>query len=192
MIALVNSETGAGAYTSQSAVSGLRQGIKVNGVIVALSPVEARIFRPASAKGTHKTWDNILYRNAAIVDFQERDHALVGIFGDGSARAFSLPALKEIAVARLSTEIDMSRLSETLVTSSGDIIAWTGPSELATFHVWGSEQGRTKPQDKLFNREVVIPTRPIISNLQWLSGSQYVLPADLDLLIGEPDRPMTQ
>lgn len=192
MIAPLNVDTGAAAYASQAAASGLRQGNKISGVLVAVSPADARIFKPASAKGAHKAWDNILCYSAAVVDFEERDHALVGIFGDGSARAYSLPALKEIAVARLSADVDMSRLSETLITSSGDIFAWTGPSELVAFHVWGTGQGRTKSQHKLFNPEAVIPPRPTISNLQWISGSQYVSPADMDLLIGGPDRPMSQ
>ena len=192
MIAPLNVETGAAAYASQSAASGLRAGNKVNGVLVAVSSVETRIFKPASTKGAHKTWDDILCYSAAIVDFKERDHALIAIFGDGSARAYSLPALKEIAVARLNADIDMSRLSETLITTSGDMFAWTGPSELAVFHVWRNGQGRTKPQHKLFNPEAVIPPRPTISNLQWISGSQYVSPADMDLLIGGPGRPMSQ
>src|SRR5436190_7472862 len=43
--------------------------------------------------------------------------------------------------------------------------------------------------DKLFNPELIPPPRPTISNLQWISGTQHVTPADLDLLIGGPDRP---
>ena len=43
--------------------------------------------------------------------------------------------------------------------------------------------------DKLFNPELIPPPRPTISNLQWISGTQYVSPSDLDLLIGGPDRP---
>jgi hypothetical protein len=41
----------------------------------------------------------------------------------------------------------------------------------------------------MINPEVEIPPRPTISNLQWISGTQYISPTDLDLLIGGPDRP---
>lgn len=41
----------------------------------------------------------------------------------------------------------------------------------------------------MVNPELVLPPRPTISNLQWISGTQYVSPTDLDLLIGGPDRP---
>jgi syntaxin-binding protein 5 len=39
------------------------------------------------------------------------------------------------------------------------------------------------------NPELLIPPRPTISNLQWIAGTQHVTPADMDLLIGGPDRP---
>lgn len=54
---------------------------------------------------------------------------------------------------------------------------------------WGTNQYLPKSQDKLFNPQAIIPPRPTISNLQWISGTQYVSPTDLDLLIGGPDRP---
>jgi syntaxin-binding protein 5 len=55
------------------------------------------------------------------------------------------------------------------------------------------------------NPELLIPPRPTISNIQWISGTQHVTPADMDLLsklihltrhnitnpptVGGPDRP---
>ena len=47
----------------------------------------------------------------------------------------------------------------------------------------------TRSLDKLFNPEALIPPRPTISNLQWISGQQYVTQSDLNKLIGGPDRP---
>lgn len=44
-------------------------------------------------------------------------------------------------------------------------------------------------RDTLMNPELLIPPRPTISNLQWISGTQYVTPQDMDLLIGGPNRP---
>lgn len=32
------------------------------------------------------------------------------------------------------------------------------------------------------NPDLLIPPRPTISNIQWISGTQYVTPADMDLL----------
>jgi len=44
-------------------------------------------------------------------------------------------------------------------------------------------------RDTLLNPELLIPPRPTISNMQWISGTQYVTLEDMDLLIGGPDRP---
>ena len=112
----------------------------------------------------------------------------MGIFGDATARAYSIPALKELSGSKIDM-LDRTRSINAIVTSSGDIFGWTGPSEIAMLSVWGTGQSLPKSQDKLFNPQALIPPRPTISNLQWISGTQYVSPTDLDLLIGGPDRP---
>lgn len=123
-----------------------------------------------------------------MTHFELHGYALVGVFGDGSARAYSIPALKELGVASLPM-LDKPRISSTIVTPSGDIFGWTSPSEVAILNVWGTGQPLPSSQDQLFNLEAIIPPRPTISNLQWMSGTQYVSPTDLDLLIGGSDRP---
>lgn len=153
-----------------------------------VSQTEVRIFKPATAKGAHKTFDTTLCDAASVVHFEDRGHALVGVFGDGTTKAFSLPALKEISAAQLPM-LDKTRTTNAIVTSSGDIFGWTGPSEIAMLSVWGTGQPLPKSNDKIFNPEALIPARPTISNMQWISGTQYVSPTDLDLLIGGPDRP---
>lgn len=84
--------------------------------------------------------------------------------------------------------LDKTRSSNSVVTAAGDILGWTGPSEIAMVNVWGTGLPLGS-QDKLYNPDALIPPRPTISNLQWISGTQYVSPTDLDLLIGGPDRP---
>lgn len=125
-----------------------------------------------------------------MTEFELHGFALVGTFSDGTVRAFSLPALKEINKASLSA-LDASRSELNIVASTGDVIGWAGPSELVIIPVWGTGVGRDKLNnaDKLVNPEALVPPRPTISNVQWLSGTQYVSPTDLDLLIGGPDRP---
>ncbi|KAI9834221.1 MAG: hypothetical protein M1819_003059 [Sarea resinae] len=184
----VNADTGGGAYASQNAVGNLRNGIKVNGVVVAVTPAEVRIFKPTSAKGAHKTWDRALCDSAGIVRYQDSGYALVGFFGDGFTKAFSLPGLKELGEARVDRIVDVKKLSDAVFTKSGDALAWTGPSELAFMNVWGTGQGLMPSNDRLFDPQHVIPPRPTISNLQWISGTQYVTPADMDTLIGGPGR----
>lgn len=90
--------------------------------------------------------------------------------------------------------LDPTRITSNIVASTGDIIGWAGPSELVVIPVWGHGKGKDalNNDDKLINPEAVVPPRPTISNVQWLSGTQYVSPTDLDLLIGGPDRPASK
>ncbi|KAK7529812.1 lethal giant larvae like, C-terminal-domain-containing protein [Phyllosticta citribraziliensis] len=189
-IAPISANTGAPAYATPRAMANLREGIKVNGVLVAVTQSGARIFKPASSKGASKSWDEFLCDSAAITHLADHGYALVGLFGDGCVRAYTLPALKEIASTPIGHILDARRLSDATITSSGDILGWVGPAELALVNVWGQGLQLTdKNDDALFNPNMAVPPRPTISNLQWLSGTQYITPADMDLLISGPDRP---
>lgn len=42
--------------------------------------------------------------------------------------------------------------------------------------------GRHPSNDKLYNPEAILPQRPTITNVQWISGTQYISPADMDIL----------
>lgn len=114
--------------------------------------------------------------------------ALVAVFSDRTARAYSLPGLKEIGRVTLPM-LDLSRTILAAISRTGEVFGWTGPSEIAVLSVWGSGRSLPPSEDTLVNPELVLPPRPTISNLQWISGTQYVSPTDLDLLIGGENRP---
>lgn len=139
-ISPLNADTGAFAPASPSVVAKLRSGFKVNGVVLVVSQSGARIFKPAAAKGAHKTWDDFLCDSANVVKVEDRGYALVGLFGDGRARAYSIPGLKEIASADIGQHLNVKRFSEALITATGDVFGWTGPSEIAVLNVWGTGQ----------------------------------------------------
>ena len=192
-ISPINAETGAPAYATQAAVAGLKSGQKTNGVVVAVTTSSAHIFKPASSKGAQKTFDNFLCDSATVARFQDRGYAIIGLFGDGRARAYSIPALKEVGNAKIDQKLDVRRFGDAILTGTGDIFGWTGPSEMALLNVWGA--GLDLPYnvgDRLYNPKAVMPPRPAISNLQWISGTQYITPADMDLLIGGPNRPLSK
>ncbi|KAF2433713.1 hypothetical protein EJ08DRAFT_694198 [Tothia fuscella] len=189
-IAPINADSGQPAKATQQAVASLRNGLKINGAILAVSETSARLFKPASHKGASKGWDNAACQSAAVSRSEDRGgYALICLFSDGSARAYSIPALKEIGRADVSKVLDPRRLSDAIITCSGDILGWTGPSEVALLNVWGTGLIINRSKDVLFNPDLPIPPRPTISNFQWVSGTQYVTPMDMDLLIGGPDRP---
>ena len=107
---------------------------------------------------------------------------LMFLQGDGRARAFSIPGLKDIRSARVDETLDVRRFSDAVVTGTGEIIGWTSPSEIAVLNVWGTGDDLTRSLDKVFNIDALIPPRPTISNMQWLSGTTYITPSDIDKL----------
>ena len=137
-ISPIDADLGDPADASQTAVASLREGVKINGVILVVSNSTARIFKPPAAKGAHKSWDEFLCDSAALVRYQAKGYALLGLFGDGSVKVFSLPGLKQIAAAPISHMLDIRRFSEALITPTGDVLGWTGPSEMVLLNVWGT------------------------------------------------------
>lgn len=192
-ISPIDVNNGAPADASQSVVAELRNGVKVNGTLLVVTSTGARIFKPATAKGANKSWDdNCICCSASTVRFGASGYIMVGLFSDGCVKAFSIPGLKEISSRNISKTLDVRRFSEAIITPTGEIVGWTGPSEIAVLNVWGHSEDLTRSLDKVFNPEALIPPRPTISNMQWLSGTSYVTPADMDKLIGGPDRPPSQ
>lgn len=137
-ISPLNADTGEPAGATQNVVAGLRSGIKANGVLAVTTTTSVRIFKPVAAKGAHKTWDAVLCHTAAVVRFEAHGYALLGLFGDGCAKAYSVPGLKQIASSNVADVLDVRRFSEAVITPTGDIFGWTGPSEIAVLNVWGT------------------------------------------------------
>ncbi|ETN37850.1 uncharacterized protein HMPREF1541_07473 [Cyphellophora europaea CBS 101466] len=188
----IDAVSGSPASATGTAVGGLQQGRKVDGSIVACTMGSAHIFRPAHSKGASKTFEGGFCDSAAIARHGDRGYGLVALFGDGTMRVFSLPGLKEIGGQRINHILDTKRFSEAVITGTGDILGFTGPSEVALVNVFGTGLSLPGSTDTLLDPNKIIPPRPTISNLQWIAGTQYITPTDLDLLIGGPDRPMSK
>ncbi|KAI5293131.1 hypothetical protein KEM52_005813 [Ascosphaera acerosa] len=185
----LNADTGRSTGATQSAYGGLRKGERVNGVLVAVTPSSVRIFKPATSKGAHKDWDDYLCDSAAVVTVDERAISLVGIFGDGNTRAFAVPSLREMGCSKIGHILEPRRLGEARITSATDVVGWVGPSEIAIIDLYGGGVPIRRTDDTLYNPVASYPPRPVISHFQWISGTQYITPSDLSLLIGGPTRP---
>lgn len=140
-ISPIDADKGNPALATAKAVAGLRTGFKLNGVIVVVTPSGCRIFKPATSKGAYKSWDDFLCDSAAVVKTEGRGYSLVGLFGDGNVRAYAIPSLKEIGSSRIDHLVDMRRLSEALISPTGNILAWIGPSEVGLLRAWGAGIG---------------------------------------------------
>ena len=130
------------AKATHSAVSSLREGKRINGVLVAVTVSSVRIFKPTAAKGASKSWSDYLCDAAAVVSNFDNAMAIVGLFGDGFVRTFSIPGLKELAATQLGHLLDARRFADAVISPTGDIFGWTGPSEILKLNAWGSGQDR--------------------------------------------------
>ncbi|KAL7810057.1 lethal giant larvae like, C-terminal domain-containing protein [Trichoderma aethiopicum] len=184
----IQADTGKPALATGQIVAGLREGRQVHGALVAVTEKEIRILKPAHSKGASKEFDDVLCDSACVAELELQGYAIVAAFRDGSARAYSIPGMRDLGSAKLPM-VDRTRSTATIVTQTGDIFAWAGPAEMAVVHVWGTGKELQQSPDLLINPKIDIPPRPTISNLQWISGTQHVSPLDLDLLVGGPNRP---
>lgn len=179
-IAPIDAELGDPAEATQTAVAGLREGRKINGVVLIVATSGVKIFRPPAAKGAHKTFEDVFCDSAAVVRYQAAGYALLGLFGDGTAKTYSIPALKQIASAKVDHILDVRRLSEAVVTPTGDIVGWTGPSEVALLNVWGTGSDLWVP-NKYFIDHLISSPSPVLalsisystSKLSFLPGQPY-------------------
>lgn len=190
----INSDSGKRTWATPQAVAGLREDVKTPGVIVCVSQNDARIFKPPQARGAHKTWGDEFTAHAACVCELEDYGICLSIVTDlGLIINYSLPGLKQIgAPISIKNVFEKERLHMTTVLESGHILGWSGEHELTLVYQWGLDKNlNALPLDTLYNPTTPPPLRPTISNLQWLAGTQYITTADLDLLIGGTDRPMS-
>lgn len=134
----INADDGSLALATGDAFGGLRNGRRVHGAVVAVTTNGCRVFKPATSKGAHRSWDDYLCDSASVVNIPGRGCSLVGLFGDGNARAFSIPGLKEIGCTNISHMADVSRLPQSTVSPNGCVLFWTSPSEVGIFSVWGA------------------------------------------------------
>ena len=87
----INADNGRPASASQSIVGELRTGLIVNGVLVVTTQAGIRVFKPTGSKGASKSFSDFLCYSANIAQYPDRGYTLLGVFGDGYARGYSLP-----------------------------------------------------------------------------------------------------
>ncbi|TGZ80170.1 hypothetical protein EX30DRAFT_359209 [Ascodesmis nigricans] len=186
----LNSTTGTRAWATPQAFAALRDGIKTPGILVAVTPTAAHIFRPAAARGAHRSFDKETpCITACVTELDEYGICLTALISPGHLKAYTLPGLKSLPVS-----LNLTHLRAPVILESGHILGWSGEHELMLNYIFGRGAVLDDPKvpaDILYNPNTPPPPRPTISNLQWLAGTQYISTTDLDLLIGGPDRPMS-
>ena len=143
-IAPIIADTGHPAQASQHAMAALRSGHKVSGALVAVTPTSIHVFRPATAKGAHKSFDNYFCDAAGVVRYQDQGYAVLGLFGGRvNARAFSIPSLRELASLKASDILNVRRFCDAVIAPTGNILGFTGPLRNGPFeYLWYGRDAR--------------------------------------------------
>lgn len=108
----------------------------------------------------------------------------------GGIEFFSIPELRVLGTSGLS---GAANDTSSFITSSGEVFYNTEENELVQTNILGMSASRKRAPVALFDalKRPAIP-RPTISNLAWITGTQYVRPSDLDLIISGGNRPLSQ
>lgn len=138
MIAPIDPESGKSTVATLEAMAGLRNSSRTDGVLLAVTTTGIRLFKPATAKGAHKSFNEVFCDSACLVRNVEGAIGLIGLFGDGTVKTYSIPSLKEISSTQVGRLADVRRFNEALITPTGEILAWTGPSDIIILDAWGS------------------------------------------------------
>ncbi|KAI5817520.1 lethal giant larvae like, C-terminal-domain-containing protein [Pyronema omphalodes] len=180
----LNSDDGRKAWATQQAFASLKDGFRTPGVIVAVSHQEVRVFKPGSDRAAKRDLDKYKPCISAAVTEHSSGIVLTTIY-DGSVQNYSLPGLSAVG-KKLDLPFNMSR--EIRIMENGHIVGWIGNSaEIAMVSIVPKNFKRVL--DVLYNPDTPPIQRPTISNLQWVTGTQFVSIEDLNVIIGGVNRP---
>ncbi|BFZ57251.1 Lethal(2) giant larvae sro7 [Savitreella phatthalungensis] len=133
-------------------------------------------------------------RDAGLVRLRGSTAAVVLIVVTpvGVAEVYSVPHLRYIGNSKLPAFIDAV---PSFIGANGDILTSTDRAELGLMNIFGSGIGlRDVPPDALYDatKQPSI-ARPVITTWAWLTGTQYVRPADFDMILtGGRPRPLSR
>lgn len=108
----------------------------------------------------------------------------------GGIECFSVPDLRPLGASSGSAT---ARKGSPVITADGEVFYLDNKYELARVSMLACGKGVKSAPDALFDalKQPAI-ARPTISNLAWITGTQYVRPADLDLIISGGNRPLSK
>ncbi|KAK9365952.1 lethal giant larvae like, C-terminal-domain-containing protein [Lipomyces kononenkoae] len=184
-----DTEYGVSAVASPTILQKLPQGIVISGALIAVTPEEARVIRPAKTKMTGKSFDDKVLVAGLSLLRQGDTLVLVCLTESGFIRIYAVPSLKEITSLSAQKFHDVRYASRSIVSLNGDVLLGIGKNESALFNVWGKAmavkatgKNGEKISDSLYDVMKKQPPRPAISTIQWMSGTKYVNADDFDLL----------
>jgi WD40 repeat protein len=182
----INTRDGNSVVATPNALAGLRDGLITEAATVVVQQRAIRVLGGVTTKLEKcEIKDRTLVKGEIVA--RETGIAVVVVSSNRRITAWSLPHLQRIAEISLPNHVVVERLHETVITPDGDVFCWTDKMECSLFTIWGRGlQLSDIPSDALYDALKTVPARPTISNLQWIMGTQYISPADFNLLSTSP------
>lgn len=178
-----DTEAGVPAVASAGVLPQLAQGIRINGALIAVTTEEIRIVKfPKTKLMSRSLEDKCL--SAGLSYLRKGDTlALVVFTQSGFIRVYSIPSLREITHIPVQNMFDVRYAHRSLILLSGDILLGTNRNEAALINIFGKGKSfKQLPTSALYDALKGVPPRPVISTMQWISGTKHVTQDDFDVL----------
>lgn len=196
-LATFSKESGSSCRASIPRMQQLSKGLRVQAQIVISGRTDIRLITPGKSKDTHRIFKYpIAVSGLSIVPFlnAKNEHSiatvLVTVLINGEIKVLSLPELKEIKSFAPLANVHSKYVKESGVLVNGDIVYRVSKTEAFLLTVikkssTTSQSQNSEETDSLYNPNLRIKCRPYYNSLQWVRGSIYCKPEDLDHLLGE-------
>ncbi|CDO94378.1 unnamed protein product [Kluyveromyces dobzhanskii CBS 2104] len=195
-LATFSKDTGSSCRASIPRMQQLSKGVRVPGQIIVSGRADIRLVTPGKSKDTHKIFKYpIANTGLSIVPFTNPKNekiaatVLVAVLINGEIKVLSLPELKEIKSFAPLANVQSKYIKESSVLINGDVIYRVNKTEAWLLTVVRKNSNTIESQvseetDSLYNPNLRIKCRPYYNTLQWVRGSIYCKPEDLDSLLG--------
>ncbi|KAG5438736.1 hypothetical protein PCANB_002456 [Pneumocystis canis] len=156
-------------------------------LIVVITEKSVKVFNSCFIEISHYYYEESIKCISANIIYQENIHTAVAcVLNNKRVLFLSLSNLHPILVINLPPSVNNN-----IITMTGDLYLWVNETELSLFNLFGSGIRINEFSNGiLYDHSKKAPPRPTISTWEWVLGTKYITIAELDLLIGGPNRPL--
>lgn len=201
----LNIVDGTSAVAKSREFAQLASGVLIRGLIFTVSSFGVRMFKSPNHKSALVNFQNSQNGEILAADLNRvrsvggagalaEASCLSVLFENSVVKNLLVPSLGEINSMQLPFQINRSYGTQLTVLFNGDIVVRRNETEGALVHVtrFGSVSGNVanlaqlETGDLLYNKELLIPPRPVFNSLQWARGLKVVTFEELQAaLLGE-------
>lgn len=189
----INMNTGRSCRAKTDDMNKLPKGIQINGAVATISKLDIRIVRSPKEKIAARTSSSPIVTGNLSFMGQEGTSCLVTVTRNCETVVYGLPNLREISKRVLPFAASPEFIADSTVMQNGDVLIRRNQLSAGLITIWGRGVSYSEVfQDALFDPQKVIPSRPVISAMQWIKGTPVANIADVDAVVGGSRRPKSK